>query len=107
MPNKARKDQEAWVAGLKSVLRDSCGTAWRITEQSGRAKLDIRLDDGSRKYKTLPIPWDRAHARRIQETVESLHREVDKGRSLDEAIRRTEFTDAPKISHQPNPNPKR
>ena len=103
MPNKARKDQEAWVSGLKSVLRDSCGAAWRITEQSGRAKLDIRLDDGSRKYKSLPIPWDRAHARRIQETVESIHRGVEKGLSIDEAIKRTEITSAPKISHQSNP----
>ena len=103
MPNKARKDQEEWVMGLKSVLRDSCGPAWRVTEQAGKAKLDVRLSDGSRKYKTLPIPWDRAHARRIQETVESIHREVDKGRSINEAIRRTELTDAPKISHEPNP----
>ena len=103
MPNKARKDQEAWVMGLKSVLRDSCGPAWRVTEQSGKAKLDIRLSDGSRKYKTIPVPWDRAHARRIQETVETIHREVEKGRSIDEAIKRIEITDAPKISHQQNP----
>jgi len=103
VPNKARQDQEAWVAGLKLVLRDWCGTAWRITPQSGKAKLDIRLDDGSRKYKTLPIPWDRAHARRIQETVETIHRGIEKGLSIDEAIKRTEITDAPKISHEPNP----
>ena len=61
------------------------------------------MDDGSRKYKTLPIPWDRAHARRIQETVESIRRETKKGLSIEEAIKRTELTDAPKISYQKNP----
>ena len=65
-----------------------------------KAKLDIRLSDGSRKYKTIPVPWDRAHSRRIQETVETIHREVEKRKSIDEAIKRIEFTDAPKISHQ-------
>ena len=87
MPNKARKDQEAWVMGLKSVLRDSFGPAWRVTEQSGKAKLNIRLSDGSRKYKTIPVPWDRAHSRRIQETVEMIHREVEKRKSIDEQLK--------------------
>jgi len=61
------------------------------------------MDDGSRKYKTLPIPWDRAHARRIQETVESIAKNVEKGLSIDEAIQRTDISDAPKISREPNP----
>ena len=63
MPNKARNDQPEWVIGLKSVIRTTCGPAWRVSPQSGKVKLDIRLDDGSRKYKTLAIPWDRAHGR--------------------------------------------
>ena len=100
---KARKDTAEWIVGLRSTLRGSIGSAWRVSEHRSKAKLDIRFDDGSRRYKTLPIPWDKAHARRIQETVESLHREVDSGTSLDEAIRRTEFSDAPKISNQQNP----
>ena len=103
MPNKARSNHEEWLVGLKSVLRTTCGSAWRITQQSGRTKLDIRMDDGSRKYKTLPIPWDRAHARRIQETVESIAKNVEKGLSIDEAIQRTDISDAPKISREPNP----
>ena len=65
MPNKARNDQPEWVIGLKSVIRTTCGSAWRVSPQSGKVKLDIRLDAGSRRYKTLAIPWDRAHGRRI------------------------------------------
>ena len=100
---RARKENPEWVVGLRAILRDSVGSPYRVYPDKGRTKLDIRLDEGSRKFKTLPIPWDRAHSRRIQETVESIHRGINKGLSIDEAIRRTELTDAPKISHQPNP----
>jgi len=100
---RARSKNPEWVIGLRAILRDSIGTPWRIYEDKKRAKLDVRLSDGSRKFKTLPIPWDKAHARRIQETVESIAKNVEKGQSLDEAIKRTEITDAPKISNEPNP----
>ena len=44
------------------------------------------MSDGSRKYKTLPIPWDRYHARRIQETVEAIFGNVERGMVIDDAI---------------------
>ena len=100
---RARKENPEWVMGLRAILRDTVGAAFRVYEDKSRAKLDIRLDDGSRKYKTLPIPWDKAHARRIQETVETINKGIKKGLSVDEAIRRTQISDAVKISHQPNP----
>ena len=100
---RARNENPEWVVGLRAVLRDSVGSPYRVYPDKGRTKLDIRLEEGSRKFKTLPIPWDRAHSRRIQETVESIKRGIDKGLSINEAIRRTELTDAPKISHQQNP----
>ena len=75
-----------WVIGIRSVIKDNCGAAWRIGEHRGKAKLDVRLSDGSRKYKQLGIPWDRFHARRIQETVEQIYANVDRGMSIDDAI---------------------
>ena len=100
---RARKENPEWVMGLRAILRDTVGAAYRVYEDKSRTKLDIRMDDGSRKYKTLPIPWDKAHARRIQETVETIRAGIKKGLSVDEAIRKTQISDAVKISHQPNP----
>ena len=75
-----------WIVGLRSVIKDNCGSAWRIMEHRGKCKLDVRLSDGSRKYKQLGIPWDRYHARRIQETVEQISANVDSGMDINEAI---------------------
>ena len=102
MPNKARNDQPEWVIGLKSVIRTTCGSAWRVSPQSGKVKLDIRLDDGSRRYKTLAIPWDRAHGRRIQETIEEIHQLTERGFSIDDAIERVKVIDAPKVVNEGN-----
>ena len=71
MTTPPRKDP--WVESLRGIIKSTCGSAWRITNGKGKFKLDVRLDDNSRKYKTFNIPWDKAHARRIQETVEQIH----------------------------------
>ena len=74
----SKSDTPEWVIGLRSVIKDNCGAAYRIMEHRGKCKLDVRLSDGSRKYKQLGIPWDRYHARRIQETVEQISANVEK-----------------------------
>ena len=74
----SKSDTPEWVIGLRSVIKDNCGAAYRIMEHRGKCKLDVRLSDGARKYKQLGIPWDRYHARRIQETVEQISANVEK-----------------------------
>ena len=103
MPNNARSNQDEWVAALKATIKDVCGSAWRVTPQSGKCKLDIRMSDGSRKYKTLPIPWDRYHARRIQETVEAIFGNVERGMAIDDAIASVPLSDKQKVINVSDP----
>jgi len=74
-----------WVQGLRSQLRQSIGTAWRIGEQRGKAKLDVRFSDGTRKTVVLPIPWLPAQARAIQDAVEQIATAVAAGHPLSDA----------------------
>ena len=103
MPNNARANQDEWVAAIRATIRDVCGSAWRVTPQSGKTKLDVRLSDGSRKYKTLPIPWDRFHARRIQETVEAIFGNVERGMGIDDAIASVPLSDNQKVVNVSDP----
>ncbi len=64
----------------------SIGSAWRIGEQSGRVKVDVRFEDGSRAYGTLPINWQPAKSRDIENAVITIAQLVKDGRTLKEAI---------------------
>lgn len=75
-----------WVQGLRSQLRQTLGPAWRLTEQRGKAKLDVRFRDGSRKTAVLPIPWLPAQARAIQDAVEQVAAAVAAGVPLMDAV---------------------
>ena len=101
MQTPPHKDQ--WVESLRGIIKASCGSAWRITNGKGKFKLDVRLEDNSRKYKTFDIPWDKAHARRIQETVEQIHLFTTQGLSIDEAFKRIAVSSDPKVKKKPNP----
>ena len=83
---RARTSNPDWVQALRTLLRREIGSAWCVVEQRGRTKLNVRLDDGSRAYATLPISWDAASARAIQDAVEEVARLVRKGRSLKAAV---------------------
>ena len=82
MPNNLRSIQKEWVSASKATIKVICGSAWRVT-QRGKCKLDVRMSDESGKYKTLLITWDRYHARRIQETVEAIFGNVERGMVID------------------------
>ena len=55
-------------------------------ERRGKTKLDVRFDDGSRGYATLPISWLPAQAKAIQDAVETIARSVATGSTLNEAV---------------------
>lgn len=59
---------------------------WRVAEQRGRAKLDVRFSDGSRAYAVLPVSWSPAQARAIQQMVEDIARQLATGRTFNEAL---------------------
>ena len=94
--------KEPWVESLRGIIKASCGSAWRITNGKGKFKLDVRLEDNSRKYKTFNIPFDRAHSRRVQETVEQIHLLTTQGLSIDEAFKRVNISSDPKVRKKPD-----
>ncbi len=76
-----------WVQGLRSQLRVAVGPAWRLAEQRGAAKLDVRFQDGSRRTVVLPYRWLPSDARAIQEGVERIAAGVAAGLSLQQAVK--------------------
>jgi hypothetical protein len=82
----SRAEAPFWVQGLRSQLRSSVGSAWRVTEQRGKAKLDVRFADGSRRTAVLPMPWLPVQARSIQEAIEEIARRVAAGRPFPDAV---------------------
>ncbi len=81
-----RTDAPIWVQGLRTQLRSTVGPAFRIGEQRGRAKLDVRFSDGSRGTTVLPVQWMPAQARAIQDAVEHVAKQLALGRDLRQAL---------------------
>jgi integrase len=75
-----------WVQGLRAQLRSTVGPAFRVGEQRGKAKLDVRFSDGSRGTAVLPVQWLPAQARTIQEHVERIAQQLALGRTLKQAL---------------------
>ena len=81
----SRKHADDWVLALRNQLKLSVGSAYRVGEQRGKTKLDIRFQNGTRQLKTLDIAWLPANSRLIQESVEKIAGLVTGGRNLKEA----------------------
>jgi hypothetical protein len=75
-----------WVQGLRSQLKLSVGPAYRVGEQRGKCKIDVRFEDGSRKTAVLPIPWLPAQAQLIQRAVEAIAGQVAMGLTLADGV---------------------
>ena len=55
-------------------------------EQSGKTKIDVRFSDKTRSYATIPIPWQPARSRDIENAVVKIASIVQGGRTLKEAV---------------------
>ena len=84
MPTRFKSDP--WVIALRDMLKTSVGPAWRVMEQSGKTKIDVRFSDKTRSYATIPIPWLPARSRDIEDAVIKLSNLVQGGRTLKEAV---------------------
>ena len=71
---------------MRDNIKDRVGAAYRVVQQSGKAKLDVRFADGTRKAGTLPIPWDQEHSREIEPAALAVAGHVHSGTTLKEAI---------------------
>ena len=68
----SRKHADDWVVALRDQLKLSVGSAYRVGEQRGKTKLDVRFQNGTRQLKTLDIAWVPANSRKIQDIVEKI-----------------------------------
>ena len=102
---RARKDNPEWVQNLRGVLRESIGPSFSVAEQAGKAKLTIRFQGGKRKVATLPIEWEKPQSRTIQDAIEEIARQINNGKSFEEAIAAVKQVApvAPKAANDPNP----
>ena len=64
-------NSDFWVQGLRQQLKitSGVGSAYRISQQSGKCKLDIQYSDKSRKTAITPIEWKQENARLIEDSV--------------------------------------
>ena len=90
-----RSDSPIWVQGLRAQLRSTVGPAYRLVEQRGKAKLDVRYADGSRGTAVLPVQWVPAQARQIQEAVERVAQQLSMGRTLRQSLELIEGASSP------------
>ncbi len=103
---KARSETEPWVSSLRTFIRDSLGNSWQVKDKGGTTNLRIRLDDGTRVYRNLGLPWCKASAASIRESVEEIHELVIHQKvSVDEAVKRVKQTRSktPKAARRANP----
>ncbi len=103
---KARSETEPWVSSLRTFIRDALGTSWQVKDKGGTTNLRIRLDDGTRIYRNLGLPWCKASAAGIRESVEEIHELVIHQKvSVEEAVERVKQTRSktPRAARRPNP----
>ena len=82
----ARAEAPTWLQGLRTQLRSTLGSAFRIGGQCGKAKLDVRYADGTLGTGVLPLQWKPAQARAMQDMVEQFAQQLALGRSLRQAL---------------------
>ena len=81
-------NSDFWVQGLRQQLKitSGVGSAYRISQQSGKCKLDIQYSDKSRKTAITPIEWKQENARVIENAVIKIAKFVAAGKTLKEAV---------------------
>ena len=82
----ARRHSDPWVISLRDMLKTSLGSSWRVGEQSGKCKIDVRFQDKSRSVGLIPIPWKQAKAKDIQDAVLAVAQLVQSNYTLKEAL---------------------
>ena len=90
MPTSKPKT-DFWISGLRQQLKLTAGvgSAYRISQQSGKCKLDIQYSDKSRKTAITPIEWKQENARLIEDSVIKIAQFIAAGKTLKEAVTRT------------------
>lgn len=86
MPAKAKETE--WVTTLRRQIRDSYGFGWNVIGQSGKAKLTLTYEDGTRSSKVLRFKWQKSESSNISEAVGRIRDLVaTRNISLAEAVR--------------------
>ena len=84
----SKLNSDFWISGLRQQLKltSGVGSSYRISEQSGKCKLDVVYSDNSRKTAITPIEWKQENARVIENSVIKIAQFVAAGKTLKEAV---------------------
>ena len=87
MPTSKPKT-DFWISGLRQQLKltSGVGSSYRISQQSGKCKLDVVYSDNSRKTAITPIEWKQENARVIENSVIKIAQFIAAGKTLKEAV---------------------
>ena len=70
----SKPNSDFWISGLRQQLKltSGVGSSYRISQQSGKCKLDVVYSDNSRKTAITPIEWKQENARVIENAVKKV-----------------------------------
>ena len=81
-----KKQPAKWITSLRGAVAGQFPRGWQVTEQSGKTKLTIKYNDGSRSSGMLPIAWESGNTSQVLNSLDSIRSSVEAGRPLKEAI---------------------
>ena len=84
----SKPNSDFWISGLRQQLKltSGVGSSYRISQQSGKCKLDVVYSDNSRKTAITPIEWKQENARVIENSVIKIAQFIAAGKTLKEAV---------------------
>ena len=81
-----KKQPAKWITSLRGAVAGQFPRGWQVTEQSGKTKLTIKYNDGSRSSGMLPIAWESGNTSQVLNSLDSIRASIEAGRPLKEAI---------------------
>ena len=81
-----KKQAAKWITSLRGAVAGQFPRGWQVTEQSGKTKLTIKYNDGSRSSGMLPIAWESGNTSQVLNSLDSIRSSIEAGRPLKEAI---------------------
>ena len=81
-----KKQPAKWITSLRGAVAGQFPRGWQVTEQSGKTKLTIKYNDGSRSSGMLPIAWESGNTSQVLNSLDSIRSSIEAGRPLKEAI---------------------
>ena len=71
-----KKQPAKWITSLRGTIAGQFPRGWQVTEQSGKTKLTIKYNDGSRSSGMLPIAWEPGNSTQVLNSLASIRASI-------------------------------